>query len=250
MREIRFVAKFVMYGHITEHFVKTLPPFHKCQGYIMRKVKDHPFANKRGYVQEHRLVMEEKLGRFLKPQQEFVHHIDQDRSNNVISNLQLQGSQNWHAKGHLPGKRNNHGQFVCKEPIFNEIKFRLKNTNTGLTTIYTLNQLIATTFRKGQFEFRGRFTGLKDKKDRKIYEGDIVKNHWYNCYGEFIGNNWEVKFGEHQTSEDYYASGAYGFYYQNCKGEEEALSSLPSDNDKGIEIIGNIYEHSHLLKDK
>ena len=58
------------------------------RGYIYIKQPTHPFANARAYVAEHRLVMEKKIGRFLKPH-EVVHHIDQNPSNNLPDNLQL-----------------------------------------------------------------------------------------------------------------------------------------------------------------
>src|SRR5688572_29790846 len=35
-------------------------------GYRMIKNRDHPYTNARGYVYEHRLVMEKKLGRYLR----------------------------------------------------------------------------------------------------------------------------------------------------------------------------------------
>jgi len=45
-------------------------------------------ASKDGYVMEHRLVMAKYLNRLLN-ENETVHHIDGDRSNNKIENLQL-----------------------------------------------------------------------------------------------------------------------------------------------------------------
>jgi transposase len=69
-------------------------------GYVMVLLESgHPFyamAVSDGYVLEHRLVMAEFLGRPLGPK-ETVHHIDGNRSNNFISNLQLRHGQ--HGKG-------------------------------------------------------------------------------------------------------------------------------------------------------
>lgn len=48
----------------------------------------HPFNDSKGYVMEHRLVMEKKIGRFLK-RNEVVHHIDENPQNNAIENLIL-----------------------------------------------------------------------------------------------------------------------------------------------------------------
>ena len=52
--------------------------------------------NSSGYAFEHRLVMGRALGRCLEPW-ETVHHIDGDRTNNEIDNLQLR--QGHHGSG-------------------------------------------------------------------------------------------------------------------------------------------------------
>jgi hypothetical protein len=65
-------------------------------GYIMILKRDHPNANARGYVHEHRLVMESKLGRNLG-KNEIVHHLDGDKKNNCIDNL-VRMSQSDHLK--------------------------------------------------------------------------------------------------------------------------------------------------------
>ena len=51
------------------------------------------------YKQEHRLVMEEYLGRELT-KEEVVHHIDEDRLNNDIDNLMLFKSSGDHTRHH------------------------------------------------------------------------------------------------------------------------------------------------------
>lgn len=77
------------------------------QGYVhVRLQPDHPFfsmATVHNHVLEHRLVMAEYLGRPLLPH-ESVHHIDGDRTRNLIENLQLR-----------IGKHGNHVCYRCAD---------------------------------------------------------------------------------------------------------------------------------------
>jgi len=59
----------------------------------------HPNTDKDGYVQEHRLVMEKRIGRYLT-KDEIVHHLDGNGHNNDISNLQLTTKKE-HFKDHF-----------------------------------------------------------------------------------------------------------------------------------------------------
>ncbi len=77
------------------------------RGYIWIHQKNHPHANKWGYVYEHRLVMEKHLGRYLELK-EIVHHKGtryhigsiENRGDNRIKNLQLFKNNAEHHKHH------------------------------------------------------------------------------------------------------------------------------------------------------
>lgn len=81
---------------------KTISIYKKCwmgfylfNGYKLIYKPEHKRANHAGYVYEHNLVMEKHLGRELKffgyknKNNEVCHHIDRNKLNNDISNLQL-----------------------------------------------------------------------------------------------------------------------------------------------------------------
>jgi hypothetical protein len=68
-------------------------------GYKMILNRSHPFCNMRGYVAEHRIVMENKIGRYLT-KQEVVHHINGDVVDNRIENLMLFKNNSEHMRYH------------------------------------------------------------------------------------------------------------------------------------------------------
>jgi len=78
-------------------------------------------------------------------------------------------------------------------------------------------------------------TGLKDKNDKEIFEGDILA---FETDDEVINVNvfWDE---EHAL-----------FMFESKKyNEQEPLAELVENNTYPFEIIGNIYENPELLED-
>jgi len=74
--------------------------------YIYKWCPEHPFATKQGYVFEHRLAMEQKIGRFLTPE-EVVHHKNGNTIDNKIENLELFDTNSKHIKSHKKEREEN-----------------------------------------------------------------------------------------------------------------------------------------------
>jgi hypothetical protein len=75
------------------------------EGYILEKRPDHPYATKSGFVRQHRLVMEQVIGRYLLPE-EVVDHKNRDTSDNDPGNLQLFASNADHLRDNMTGTKN------------------------------------------------------------------------------------------------------------------------------------------------
>ena len=77
-------------------------------GYKLIRIKNHPHANPLGYIREHRVIMEKHLGRYMKPE-ERIHHLNGNKQDNRIENLQIVTIGEHNRIHKLP--RNKLGQF-------------------------------------------------------------------------------------------------------------------------------------------
>lgn len=90
--------------------------------------------------------------------------------------------------------------------------------------------------RNGEDVILMQSTGLKDKNDKEIFEGDILA-----CKTDDEVINLNVFWDEEHAL----------FMFESKKyNEQEPLAELVENNTYPFEIIGNIYENPELLEDK
>jgi phage uncharacterized protein TIGR01671 len=98
-----------------------------------------------------------------------------------------------------------------------------------------------------------QYTRLKDKNDTKIFESDILRLGYSD--GSFYKKPVEVKYGLHCVGYDSDAAtvgSALGFYFSPYPDHEWSGigATFNWDDAEYSEVIGNIYEHTWLLKGK
>ena len=107
-----------------------------------------------------------------------------------------------------------------------------------------------------------QWTGLKDKNEKDIYEGDYLRQKTHPCSEnkdstfntDPLFDRYEIKWDNHDTGYNAFPVSSLG-YYDFCKAIEQlgCLITWPSKdvllNSHQYEIIGNICENPELSQD-
>ena len=147
-----------------------------------------------------------------------------------------------------------------------EIKYRAKVNEKGLDKFWEYGGIIHITERyKDEEDFEecdiwqlintdgvsfnvdettiGEYTGLKDKNEKEIYEGDIVKIN---------AHSYDFGFEKDRIGEIRFIEGCFGFYKQLSE-KKYLFNELSTESGYGeleyYEVIGNIYDNPELLEE-
>lgn len=125
--------------------------------------------------------------------------------------------------------KDNHGEMVMVKSTFECDEYNCRGANC----LYVDENTV------------GQYTGLKDKNDKMIFEGDIVKNEW--C---FIKGNSIVRFGKYKSldSSNDNQCGHLGFYLEHVSDFNKRIvrKDIMYFANK-CEIVGNIHDNPELL---
>lgn len=77
-------------------------------------------------------------------------------------------------------------------------------------------------------------TGLTDKNDKEIYEGDIVRARWYRAKNARFNVEGKVEYID-------------GWFHINDDPDCQDRFGVPLHNCYDIEVVGNIHENAELL---
>ena len=130
--------------------------------YLYAVVPEHPKATKNGYVLHHRVVMENHIQRLLD-KDEVVHHKDENKKNNDITNLEIKNFIT-HIKEHQTHRGRETCELVCPEC---ESDFLRPKNKTHLVKPSKLNCTFCSPKCRGRFSREYQTNGLtKEKKER------------------------------------------------------------------------------------
>lgn len=131
------------------------------------------------------------------------------------------------------------------------LRFRMYDVNTKKFYYLYLDELVGLTRTMSipKEAIIQQYTGLNDKNNIEVYEGDIVKIN--RCYTRpYINekNQIDYKFiddGEVEVGEIIWGFQKYLVSYEHIRHDDIEVFDIPSHR---VEIIGNIRENPELLK--
>lgn len=135
-------------------------------------VPEHPKATKLGYVFMHRVVMENHIGRLLKDN-EVVHHKDENKKNNDISNLQLMTNEE-HVRLHALKRGCNMVELRCP---WCKKTFSKKERCTHLHKKSVLNCTCCSPSCRGRLSREVQLHGLTHEVESAISENIVRRFH-------------------------------------------------------------------------
>ena len=92
-----------------------------------------------------------------------------------------------------------------------------------------------------------QYTGLNDKDGKEIYEGDIIKEHCFEDWGnDTVGYEYRgvVRYKMYDTSDVNRKFSGFITFPNELENKNYSGNPIHSD----CEVIGNIFEHKHLLE--
>lgn len=143
------------------------------------KVANHPNSTKNGYVLEHRVVMENHLGRILNPN-EVVHHKNHNKKDNRIENLEVLNNGE-HSRIHSLRRGKTFAEVKC--PNCGKV-FELEKRQTHISKGGKFTSCSARC--RGSFSRKIQLMGLTVEVERAI-SGNIV-----SVYKKYAHDNPEV----------------------------------------------------------
>lgn len=134
-------------------------------------VPEHPNATKNGYVLEHRVVVENHLGRLLNCD-EVVHHKDGNKKNNDINNLEVMNYL-YHVKLH--SRRVGRKYVTLKCPECGKI-FEIQKRQSFLSKKNKLNCSFCSASCRGKFSRKVQLGGITQEMQDAI-SGNLLAEY-------------------------------------------------------------------------
>lgn len=92
----------------------------------------------------------------------------------------------------------------------------------------------------------GIYTGLKDKNDKKVFEGDIIRMHW------FFTNYDPFTYGAFEDEREVIGVVKYelidGFHVETVDDHSRCYLQWVEEPTEELEVLGNIYDNPQLLE--